>query len=283
MQSVISIQSAVAYGHVGNSAAVFPMQRLGIDVWPVHTVLLSNHPGHGHCRGHKQTPSQISEILLGMEERGALARANGIMTGYLGDPDLGGLVMQTVAKIKANGADRVYACDPVMGDHGGFFVADGLPQFFKNEALAVADILTPNVFELGYLSDMPTGSLGETMRAAKSLLDKGPRLILVTSVECAEYPGQIGMLLVTEGAGWAVFTPKLAIGLNGTGDCLSALTLAHDLKQRSPPEILHWVASTMFGLVKAAFDASSPELLLIQAQHEIVVPSQRFDVFKLDP
>lgn len=281
MPTVLSIQSAVAYGHVGNSAAVFPLQRLGVDVWPVNTVLLSNHPGHGACRGHGESPEAVNDILQGIEERAVFDSVDAMLTGYLSEPALGPLVMQTLGRIKAANPSAIYACDPVMGDHGGFFVAEGLPEFFADVALPQADILTPNTFELSYLSGMPTKTITTTLAAARALVAKGPGIVMVTSVESPDYVGQIGMILVTATEAWAVFTPKLDIRLNGTGDCLTALTLGHTLLGLPLKELLARVASTMFGLVEATYNAHSRELRLVSNQDEIIVPSQMFKAFAL--
>lgn len=278
MPSVLSIQSFVAYGHVGNSAAVFPLQKLGIDVWPVPTVILSNHPGHGAFRGHRLSRDQVAELLLGMEERGVLGSADALLTGYLGDPSLGPLVIDTLSKLHPK---AVYACDPVMGDHGGFFVDRGLPPFFKDQALEHADILTPNLFELGYLSGCPVGSLSEIEMAARTLLARGPSLVLVTSVETGSRADEIGMIAVSREGSFGVFTPKFDIRLNGTGDCLTAITLAHHLKGAAVPELLGRVASSLFGLVQATHKSRSKELCLIVAQREITEPSRTFEAFAL--
>lgn len=285
-RSVISIQSAVAYGHVGNSAAVFPLQRLGFEVWPVNTVFLSNHPGHGACRGHALELAQVREILKGVSERGAIASADALITGYLGDPSMGEAVLETARQLKQSGEGKLFACDPVMGDTGGFFVKAGIPDFFRDEALPLADVLTPNLFELGFLSGRPDVgqpgvALADVLAAAKSLIARGPAMVLVTSVETSAHPGEIGMLLVTAEEAWCVFTPKLDVRLNGTGDCLSALCLAHRLLGQAPRQMLERVAASMFGLVAATHRAGSAELLLIAAQNELVTPSRRFEATRL--
>jgi hypothetical protein len=156
---ILSIQSAVAYGHVGNSAAVFPLQRLGFEVWPVNTVLFSNHTGYGAWRGRVVDLPWVEEILLGIAERGALARTRAVLSGYLGDAGLGEVVLRAVAEVRGHRHDALYVCDPVMGDEGrGFFVRPGIPEFFKGRAVPAADIVTPNQFELAYLADMPIGA-----------------------------------------------------------------------------------------------------------------------------
>ena len=157
---ILSIQSAVAYGHVGNSAAVFPLQRLGFEVWPVNTVLFSNHTGYGAWRGRVVALDWVEEIIEGIAERGAIPRTRAVLSGYLGDPSLGEAVLRTVARVRAERPDMLYACDPVMGDEGrGFFVKPGIPEFFRDHAVPAADIVTPNQFELAWLAGRPVAGV----------------------------------------------------------------------------------------------------------------------------
>ena len=278
IEGILSIQSAVAYGHVGNSAAVFPLQRLGFEVWPVNTVLFSNHTGYGAWRGRPVPLDWVQEILTGVAERGAYPRTRAVMSGYLGDPALGGAVLGALRDVRAERAGALYACDPVMGDVGrGFFVKDGIPAFFRDEALAEADIVTPNQFELAYLADRPIATLKDALDAAASVRAKGPRLVLVTSLMVEETGSGLGLLADTEDGTWLVTTPKLPVDLNGTGDACTALTLGYWLRGPDPERVLEAVAGAMFGLVKATHEAGSRELLLVAAQDELVRPTQRFE------
>ena len=157
MLNILSIQSSVAYGHVGNSAAVFPLQRLGIEVWPVITVHFSNHTGYGAWRGPVLGPDDIAEVLTGIEERGVLPSCNAVLSGYMGDAGLGRLIVDAAAKVKALNPQALYCCDPVMGDVGrGFFVRPGIPDFMRQTAVPAADIITPNQFELEFLTGHKT-------------------------------------------------------------------------------------------------------------------------------
>ncbi len=281
-EGILSIQSAVAYGHVGNSAAVFPLQRLGFEVWPVNTVLFSNHTGYGAWRGRPVPLDWVQEILTGVAERGAYPRTQAVMSGYLGDPALGGAVLETLRAVRAERAGALYACDPVMGDVGrGFFVKDGIPAFFRDEALAEADIVTPNQFELAYLAERPIATLKDALDAAASVRAKGPKLVLVTSLMVEETGSGLGLLADTADGAWLVTTPKLPVELNGTGDVCTALTLGYWLRQPDPARVLEAVAGAMFGLVEATHDAGSRELLLVAAQEELVRPTRRFEVLRV--
>jgi pyridoxine kinase len=280
---ILSIQSHVAFGHVGNSAAVFPLQRLGHEVWPVNTVLFSNHTGYGAWRGEVLPVATVREVLAGVEERGGFDRAKAVLSGYLGSPELGTAVLETVANVRARRPDALYVCDPVMGDLGrGFFVREGIPAFFKNEAVPSADIITPNQFELAYLAGQELQTLADVLAAARQVRELGPRLVMVTSLELAERPGELGILAETAAGTWVVWTPRLDIQLNGTGDAFTALTLANWLATAGDAAAtLEQAASAMFGLVEATLEAGERELVLVAAQDRLAEPRRRFQAQRL--
>ena len=134
---ILSIQSSVAYGHVGNSAAVFPLQRLGHEVWPVLTVHFSNHTGYGAWRGPLLAPDDVREVIAGLGDRDVLRTADAVLSGYQGDPAMGAVILDAVAEVKALNPAAVYCCDPVIGDVGrGVFVRPGIPEFIRDEVRA---------------------------------------------------------------------------------------------------------------------------------------------------
>lgn len=280
---IISIQSHVAYGHVGNSAAVFPLQRLGHEVWPVNTVLFSNHTGYGAWRGQVLPVAAVREVLAGVEERGGFDRANAVLSGYLGSADLGQAVLETVAHVQARRPEALYVCDPVMGDvDRGFFVAEGIPAFFKHEAVPKAQIITPNQFELAYLAARELQTLADVLEAARTVRLMGPKLVMVTSLMLAERPGELGVLAETAAGTWVVWTPRLDIQLNGTGDAFTALTLAYWLATGGDAAAtLEAAASAMFGLVDASWQAGERELALVAAQDRLTAPGRRFSAQRL--
>src|SRR5213592_3101189 len=180
---ILSIQSSVAFGHVGNSAAVFPLQRLGIEAWAVNTVHFSNHTGYGEWRGPLLTPDELRAVIQGVEERGALERVAAVLSGYQGAEDVGAVVLETVARVKELNPSAVYCCDPVMGDVGrGMFVRPGIPELMRDRVVPAADIVTPNHFELDFLTGTSSRTLSELLDAADELRAVGPSVVLVTSV-----------------------------------------------------------------------------------------------------
>ena len=154
--NILSIQSSVAYGHVGNSAAVFPLQRMGFEVWPVNTVHFSNHTGYGAWRGPVLAAEDVAGVIRGVEDRGVLPSCDAVLSGYMGDASLGGVIVGAAGRVKELNPNALYCCDPVMGDEGrGFFVRPGIPEFVKEVAVPAADVITPNHFELEYLTKKP--------------------------------------------------------------------------------------------------------------------------------
>src|SRR5688572_5945451 len=173
--NILSIQSHVAYGHVGNASAVFPMQRLGVDVWPIHTVQFSNHTGYGAWAGRVFDGPMIEELVDGIGERGVLPRCDGVLSGYMGSADIGNAILSTVAKVRAANPRALYCCDPVIGDVGrGVFVRPGIPEFMRGQAVPAADIITPNQFELDFLADSPTETLAQAKEAVRVVQGAGP-------------------------------------------------------------------------------------------------------------
>jgi pyridoxine kinase len=277
--NVLSIQSSVAYGHVGNSAAVFPLQRLGFSVWPVNTVLFSNHTGYGDWRGPILPAEDVAEVVRGIEDRGVLGDCDAVLSGYLGDASLGRVVLDAVDKVKAANPRAAYCCDPVMGDTGrGFFVRPGIPEFVRDRAVPRADIVTPNQFELEFLSGVTVRTLEEALGASDRVRALGPDLVLTTSLlPRRDGPGgNIGMLAVSEGGAWLVETPLLPLEVNGAGDATAALFLAHRLRGGGPAEALSKTASSIHAVLEATQGAGAREIRIVEAQDTIAAPPDRF-------
>jgi pyridoxine kinase len=281
--NILSIQSHVAYGHVGNASAAFPLQRLGAEVWPVHTVQFSNHTGYGAWRGQVFGADLVRDVVAGIEERGVLPKCDGVLSGYMGDAAIGEAVLGAVAKVKAANPKALYCCDPVIGDVGrGVFVRPGIPEFMRGKAVPAADVITPNQFELDYLSGVETKRLSDALRAVKRLHGAGPQWILVTSLHIEDTPGDSIDLLVSGPDGqFRLRTPLLDISVNGAGDAIAALFFFHLLRTRSSAEALSNAASSIFGLMKRTKEAGSREVLLVAAQDEFVAPTQKFRAEKI--
>jgi pyridoxine kinase len=280
---ILSIQSSVAYGHVGNSAAVFPLQRLGHEVWPVNTVHFSNHTGYGAWRGPLLAADDVREVIAGIEDRGVLGEADAVLSGYQGDPAVGAVILDAVAKVKELNPDAVYCCDPVMGDVGrGMFVRPGIPEFMRDTVVPKADIVTPNHFELDFLAGRTTTTLDEILDAVDDVRSRGPRDVLVTSVLHGDVPdGRLDVVAVSDEGAWAVETPLLPITPNGCGDVTAALYLAHLRTTGSAAEALARTTSSVYGILEATMAAGTREIQLVAAQDAIAVPPMSFAVRRL--
>lgn len=274
---VLSIQSSVGYGHVGNSAAVFPLQRIGHEVLPVFTVHFSNHTGYGAWRGPVLAAEDVHQVVLGIEERGALAEVDLVLSGYLGSPAIAEVVADAVDRVKrANPAAR-YACDPVMGDAGkGCFVDPAIPPLFRDRLIARADVITPNAFELGVLTGRE-----DVVEAAQAARELGPETVLVTSVEDPRRSDVLAMLAVTGDGTWRVETPRLPLRANGSGDVTAALFSAHLTSTGDPGEALARTASSVFDLLEATHLAGSAELLLVESQRAYAHPRMQFTAARI--
>ena len=285
MHHVLSIQSHVAYGHVGNAAAVFPLQRMGIEVWPVHTVQFSNHTGYGAWTGQVFDAGHIAQVLDGMEARGGLATVDAVLSGYLGAAPLGAAVLDAVGKVRAGGRRALYCCDPVMGDVGrGVFVRPDIPDFFRDRAVPAADIVTPNRFELELLTGRGVATLEDALAAADVLRAIGPKVVLVTSLDRTDAPAdRIEMLAVADDGAFLVATERLPFNPppNGTGDCTAALFLGRYLAAGDAADALGHAATGVFGVLEATRAAGSRELQLVAAQAAFAAERPRFPISRV--
>jgi pyridoxine kinase len=280
MPTVLSIQSWVACGTVGNNAALFPLQRLGVEAWSLNTVAFSNHTGYGKWRGGAVPAAEIAALFEGIVELGALPRCDAVLSGYLGGCDIGAVLLDIVGRTKQANPRALYCCDPVMGDFAtGWYVGAGVPEFYRDRALAIADIVTPNRFELEWLTGKQVESLAEAAAAATALRRRGPGVVLVTSLE----PGldRLAALAATADGVWVVETPRLPIEATGCGDAVAALFLAWLLKGRSVPEALATTIAAIWGVVEATLHTPNGELALVAAQDELVAPSRTLALRRL--
>lgn len=282
---ILSIQSAVAYGHVGNSAAVFPLQRIGVEVMPVYTVNFSNHTGYGAWRGPLISPDDVRDVITGVEERGAFASTDVVLSGYQGSEGIGDVILDAVARVKAANPDAVYSCDPVMGNaKSGCFVAPAIPILLREKVVPAADIITPNQFELGFLTETEPSDLDSTLASVDAARAMGPSTVLVTSVERPERPvledgrGTIEMLAVDDAGAWIVQTPHIPMKANGSGDVTAALFTAHYRASGSAADALAKTVSSVYDLLQTTYDSGGRELQLVEAQEFYAHPRLQFAV-----
>lgn len=277
---ILSIQSAVAYGHVGNSAAVFPLQRIGVEVLPVYTVNFSNHTGYGAWRGPLIAPDDVREVITGIEDRGVLPQIDVVLSGYQGGEGIADVILEAVAKVKAAHPSAIYSCDPVMGNaKSGCFVAPAIPVLLRDRVVPAADLITPNQFELGFLTGTEPDTLESTLDAVDRIRATGPSTVLVTSVERPDRePGTIEMLAVDDRGAWIVQTPLLPLKANGSGDVTAALFTAHYRATGDAADALARTTSSVFGLLERTHRSGERELQLVESQEDYANPAMQFAV-----
>ncbi len=283
MPTILSIQSSVAYGHVGNSAATFPLMRMGVEVWPVLTVHFSNHTGYGAWRGPLLAASDIAEVVRGIDDRGVLGRVDAVLSGYQGGSDVGEVILEAVELVQRRNPAAFYCCDPVQGDVGrGFYVRPGIPELMRDRVVPKARVITPNQFELEAITAMSCATMPQVLEAAAAARALGPELVLVTSVVHEDAPpGVIDMVAVTDDEAWLVRTPLLPRAFTGAGDVTAATFLAQLLAGAPLPEALARTASVVYGVLDRTITEGSDELALVAAQDEFVTPSRSFTATRL--
>lgn len=264
---VLSIQSEVAFGHVGNSAARFALQRLGVDVMALPTVLFSNQPGHRGKRGDPVPAAALDQLLSGLEERGFLDEVDAVISGYLGDPAQAEIVRRAVTSVKARNAKALYLLDPVFGDEGGAYAKPGIAEAMARQLLPLADIVTPNRFELASLTSRRIESAADAMSAARLL---GRPLVLATSTPAGD--GRIGTMAVSAAEAFLVTTERVEKPPSGTGDLLAALFLAQRLQAADIADALSLAVASVDHLIRAAKAGDFPEMPLALHQQALAEP-----------
>ena len=276
--NILSIQSSVVYGHVGNSAAVFPLQRLGVEVWPINTVHFSNHTGYGSWGGAVLPTEVVEDVVRGLAERGVLPFCDGLLSGYMGDVALGRLIIDLAHRVRAANPSAAYCLDPVMGDIGrGFYVRPGIAELIRDEALPLATVITPNQFELEFLAADPVTDLGSVLAAVDHLHKRGPSVVVITSLSRTDSdPNMIEVLAADRDSAYLIATPRLPLALSGAGDATAAIFFAHWLRGAPLTAALEKTVNSIFAVLELTVEKKAPEIQLVAAQEQIAHPPNRF-------
>lgn len=283
--TILSVQSHVASGYVGNRSAVFPLQLLECEVVIINTVQFSNHTGYGTWTGDIFSPQHIQSIVDGLEQQKVLQHVDGVLSGYQGKPDLGSIIIDTVKKLKSKSNNVLYCCDPVLGDTGrGVYVLPETAEFIKNKAIFEADIITPNQYELGYLTNRKIHTLQDVRNACNELHEKGPNIILVTSLRHEQSKlNTIEMLVSANNTVWHIVTPYFNFKKepSGSGDATAAIFFANYLNTKDIVSSLELTTAAMYALIKKTHECNSYELAMVAAQEDIKTPKTLFKASKL--
>lgn len=279
--AILSFQSQVAMGHVGNTAAAFALRLLGHDVWEMPSVLYSNHPGGRAFAGEAVSARLLADQVAALERNGSLTRIDAVMSGYLGSPEQADVVAETVERLRLDGARVPFACDPVFGHAGrGVFVHADIISAVERALVPRADVLLPNQFELEHLTGQTPRTLAGLVEAAAALRRRGPNVVVVTSVVADDLaPGTVGTLACTGAEFWLVETPVLDTEAFGAGDLFAALFVGRYLARPDVPRALSQAVSATFGIIAAS--GAAPDLALVRAQAEIAKPSRSFAARRL--
>ncbi|EPE7488868.1 pyridoxal kinase PdxY [Cronobacter universalis] len=286
MKNILAIQSHVVFGHAGNSAAEFPMRRLGANVWPLNTVQFSNHTQYGQWTGAVMPPSHLTEIVQGIAAIGQLSRCDAVLSGYLGSAEQGEHILEIVRQVKAANPQAKYFCDPVMGHpEKGCIVAPGVAEFHARFALPASDIIAPNLLELEMLSGHAVASVDEAVATARELIARGPQIVLVKHLARAGYhQDRFEMLLVTSDEAWHISRPLVDFGARqpvGVGDVTSGLLLVKLLQGATLREALEHVTAAVYDIMVTTKRMEEYELQVVAAQDGIARPEHYFTAVKL--
>ncbi|AFJ47366.1 pyridoxal kinase PdxY [Shimwellia blattae] len=286
MKNILAIQSHVVYGHAGNSAAEFPMRRLGVNVWPLNTVQFSNHTQYGKWTGTVMPPSHLTDIVQGIADIDQLKRCDAVLSGYLGSAEQGEHILGIVRKVKEANPQALYFCDPVMGHpEKGCIVAPGVAEFHARYGLPASDIIAPNLLELEMLSGHEVHSVDEAVAAARELIARGPQIVLIKHLARAGYQhDRFEMVLVTAQEAWHISRPLVDFGDRqpvGVGDVTSGLLLVKLLQGAGLQEALEHVTAAVYEIIIATHQMGEYELQVVAAQDRIAKPEHYFQAIAL--
>lgn len=281
--AVLTVQSHVVAGHVGNSAAVFCLQRAGVEAWGLDTLQFSNHTAIKGWTGDVFSAEHLAKLIDGLAVCSGLENCDGVLSGYLGAKAAGEVVLNAVERVRNANPNAFYCCDPVMGDNGVSYVANDIPDFMRNRAVPAADFITPNRFELGWLANQSVNSESDAIAAARRLIGNGRlKAVVVTGLPVGT--DGLAALTVEAGAAWRVATPKLKFDASvccGAGDMTTALLVANFVKTHRLPESLAKAVSSVWGIIKAAEQTNAADIPLIAAQSQIAAPDRIFEAERI--
>lgn len=269
MPTVLSINSHVVEGRVGNSAALLAFAALGIEAYSLPTVVYSQTPGPQGFAGESLPTAQLGAILDRLASDGLARRLDALHIGYVREADAAVRIAQFAATARRRSPELLISLDPALGDDGALYVPAATAEAIKRELVPIAGLLTPNLFELGWLSDRKVWSLPEALAAARTL--KAPRVLVTSAPSTAT---RAATLLSDAGGAHLVETPRFPSSPHGTGDVLAALFLSRLLRQEAPAQALALSVASVYDLIEAA--NGGPVLPLTEHFAKLAAPASRF-------
>ena len=255
--AVLIISSQVARGYIGASAQRIALEHLGQQVWLLPTIQLSSHPGHETFSGHVTPPGALASMVQALDQNGWLADVEGVITGYMPSSDHAAIAAGAVNRVREAAPWALHLCDPAFGDGPtGLYVEESAAEAIKLDLIPKADIATPNIFELEWLTGRPLSSLAETLTAAKEL---GPERVLTTSAPATQ-DGQIANLLISGKSTWLANVARRARAPHGTGDLIAGLFLAHLIKTDSAEKALALACAGVDAALESTGEADELQL-----------------------
>jgi len=265
VKTILSIQSQVAGGRVGNSVAAFAMERLGVRVWQLPTTILGRRPDHGAPGGGPIPAATLASLFDGLAEDGRLDEIDAVLSGYLGSPEQVGVILDAVERVKSVNPKAIFICDPVLGDEGKLFVGPELAEAMLQGLAPRADWLTPNAFELGLIAGKSIDSLAIARDAARRI----GKPMLASSIRTSL---GVGNLFAAPGGDWFCETARLPRAPKGAGDLLAALFVARRVRGEAPAVALEAATGSVYDVIVRSLAAESEDLILPDAQDVLVDP-----------
>ncbi|SPZ52492.1 Pyridoxamine kinase [Serratia quinivorans] len=262
------------------------MRRMGVNVWSLNTVQFSNHTQYGKWTGCVMPASHLTEIAQGIADIDQLKHCDAVLSGYIGSPEQGSHILEIVRQVKLANPNAWYFCDPVMGHpEKGCIVAPGVAEFHCQQALPCSDMIAPNLLELELLSQRTVTNVEQAVSAARELIAKGPKVVLVKHLSRAGYHLDcFEMLLVTADQAWHISRPLVDFGERqpvGVGDLTSGLLLVNLLKGEALGKALEHVTAAVYEVMLTTQAMGEYELQVVAAQDRIVQPGCEFKAVKL--
>lgn len=283
MAHILTIQSHVVYGHAGNAAAVFPMQRLGHDVSVLNLLQFSNHTGHGSYAGSVISVDELKSVFSGFKKIGAVENLDAILSGYMGSLEQAQAIYDFIVEVKSTHPHVIYCCDPVMGDERpGMYIKPEVAAFICSHLVPLADWITPNKFELSQLVNRPVASVKDATTACAELFDQQKKGILATSI--ANHSDMTGLLLMTHQGVFHCETPKYEVvkTVHGTGDVTAATFLSHILNNDNSVLAMEKTVNTMHEIAQYSYRHQLKELGIIPCQDAIAHPQINYKALALE-